>query len=302
MSSQLTARNSLLFNASGEDLDASCVLTTANDIIVNPKSKSIEYKEIGSGQAGNTKSKSITDFTTAEFSVEINAKPSGDKSEPPSYGELFKCCGLSETATDDNVTYAPATLATGHAKAYLDGAMREITGIAGDFTFGGKVGEIAKFTFSLKGFTTLDETAEDNPDVTLGSNTNLTIESIAAITVGGNSVAMEDFEFSLGNEIQETYAIGLKEYYISDFKPTIKVNAVKTKGNSDHWKDLASNTLKEIVVKLGEDEDGQKLEFRASYCNPSDVSESDSSGKIVYSNTWSCENKDGGDNFSIVYS
>lgn len=297
---QLTGKNTLLVSTSGSPVAAD-VITTANNVLVNPKSKSLEYKDMGNGKTGNTKSKTIADYTTADFKVEVNAKPSGTAGVAPAYGELFKLCGLSEVVDAGvSVTYAPATMIAGTAKAYLDGSVRTITGIAGDFTFGGQVGEIAKFDFSLKGFTDLAETVEVNPTVTLDANKNLTIESVTVITVGGSTINMESFEFSLGNETNETYAIGLKEFYIADFKSSIKVSAVKTKGNATHWADLAANTTREIIVVLGTVA-GKTVTFKATYCNPSDVSENDSSGKVIYDNTWNCESSAGGDNFSIVY-
>lgn len=300
MASQIVARNTLLASTAGVPVAAD-VITTINNVFVNPKAKSIETKDVGNGQAGNTKSQTITDWTTAEFNVDVGARTGGELGTPPAYGELFKMCGLTETITETtDVTYTPGTLTPGYAKAYLDGAVRTVTGVAADFTFGGNVGDIAKFTFSLKGFTDLSETVEANPAVALDANEKLIIESVSAITVSGSTVNMKSFEFSLGNEINEIYAIGRKEYYISDFKSSIKISAVKTKGNATHWSDLSANTIKEVKVVLGSIA-GNIITFTAPYCNPNDVSESDSNGMVVYDNVWGCEASAGGDNFSIVY-
>jgi len=302
MSNQLTVRNTLLVSTSGTP-GADNIITTDNSVLINPKAKSVDYKDMGNGKLGNSKTSVNNDYVTADFSVDVNARCSGSAGTAPAYAELFKLSGLEEVVDSDNntVTYKQATsFVQGTALAYLDGSKREVAGIAGTFTFGGAVGEIAKFSFSLKGFTTLEETTEDNPAVTLDANSNLLIKSVTALTVGGGELDMKDFTFDIGNDIQETYAANRKEFYINDLKPTIKVSAIKTKGNQDHWSDLNANTKKEVIVVLG-DVAGNIITLTASYCQPSDVSESDDSGKVVYENNWLCENSAGGDNFTIVY-
>jgi hypothetical protein len=303
MANQLTVKNTLLVSTSGTP-DADNIITTDNSVIVVPKGKAIDYKDLGNGALGNAKTVVSDDYVTAEFSVDINAKCSGSAGTAPKCAEMFKLCGLEEIVDSDNntVTYQPTTtsFAKGTALAYLDGSKREVSGISGSFTFGGAVGEIAKFSFSLKGFTTLEEIAEDNPAVTLDVISNLVIESVTTVTIGGDTIQMKDFTFDVGNDIQETYTVGLKEFYIQDFKPTMKVSAIKIKGNQTHWSDLKANTKKKVIIKLGT-EDGKIIELTAPYCQPSDVSESDDGGKNKFENTWLCENSAGGDNFSIVY-
>ena len=301
MANQITTKNTFLVSTSGTPADTD-VITTNGIVFVNPKAKSITYSDIGNGLLGNEKTIVNNDYVTADFTVDVNAKGSGSAGSAPKYAELFKLCGLDETIdSDTSATYTPASsFVQGTALAYMDGAKREVTGIAGTFTFGGNIGEIPKFSFSLKGFTTLDETAEENPSVTLDSADNLVIKSITAITVGGTEIDLESFTFDMGVDIQEAYALNKKEFYISDYKPTMKVTAIKTKGNSAHWTELNNNTKKAVVVTLG-DTDGNIIELSAPYCSPSDASESDNNGIVKYDRTWACENSAGGDNFSIVF-
>lgn len=301
MANQLTAKNTILVSTTGAPVAAD-VITTSSNVFVTPKTKSITSADVGNGRLGNEKTIINNDYVTAEFSLDVNAKGSGAIGTAPKCAELFKLCGLSETVNAGvSVVYAPnSSFVNGTALAYMDGAKREVTGIAGTFTFGGNVGEIAKFSFSLKGFTTLEEIAEVNPTVTLDVNTNLVIKSVTAITVGGGSINMESFTFDMGGSIQETYATGIKEFYIDDYKPSLKVTAIKIKGNFAHWTELNNNTKKAIVVTLG-DVDGNIIEFTAPYCAPSDANESDGNGKVKYDRTWACENSAGNDNFSITY-
>jgi len=301
MANQLTIKNTLLFKTGGVPADTDNI-TTSSDVLVIPTAKTIEYKNIGNGATGNNKTQTIPELTTTDFTAEVIARTGGALGVAPAYGELLKACGLNEVVTaDTDVTYTPAsTFVQGTAKAYLDGSYRDVTGIVGDITFSGKVGELAKFSFAMKGFTTLGETAGANPSVTLDTNTNLKVENASVITVGGAAIALTDFEFKTGNQINETNAVGQNEFYISDIKPTVNVKAVKTKGNAAHWDDLNANTIKTVVVTLGTDA-GNKITLTAPYCNPTNVSENDGSGKIVYDETFECQSSAGYDNFSLVY-
>ena len=302
MANQLTVKNTLLFSTAGVPADTDNI-TTSSDVLVLPTAKTIEYKNIGNGATGNNKTQTIPELTTTDFTAEVIARTSGSGDAAPHYGELLKACGLDEVidTTNHNVTYTPATsFVQGTAKVYLDGSYRDVTGIVGDITFGGKVGELAKFSFAMKGFTTLGETAGANPTVTVDANENLKVENASIITVGGASIPLTSFEFKTGNEINETNAVGQNEFYVADIKPTINVKAVKTKGVADHWADLNANTIKTVVVTLGTVA-GNKITLTAPYCNPTNVSESDDSGKIVYDETFECQSNAGYDNFSIVY-
>jgi len=302
MANQLTVKNTLLFSTAGTPADTDNI-TTSSDVLVLPTVKTVEYKDIGNGATGNNKTQTIPELTTTDFTAEVVARTSGSGDNPPSYAELLKACGLAEEIDTDNhkVTYTPAqNFVQGTARVYLDGSYRDVTGIVGDITFGGKVGELAKFSFAMKGFTTLGETAGANPAVTVDANKNLIVDSASVITVGGASIALTEFEFKTGNQINETNAVGQNEFYISDIKPTVNVKAVKTKGNAQHWADLNTNSIRTVVVTLGT-EDGNKITLTAQYCNPTNVSESDDGGKIVYDETFECQSSAGYDNFSIVY-
>ncbi len=301
MAKQLVSKNTLLL-AIGAIPTATNVVTTANNVLVNPKVAVIEYKDIGNGQAGNAKSISNDDDTTADFSVDVTMRSSGGLGVAPKYANLLKCCGLEETITAlTDVAYKPMLVEQpATAKAYMDGYVRTITGIVGDFNISGKVGELAQLSFSLKGFTDATPTAEANPAVTLDSNSQVVVKSAVVSIAGGGTIELEEFTFSLNNQVEKIYAIGRKEFYIQDFSPTLKVRAVKTLGNDAHWADLQANTQKSITITLGTVA-GDIIELTAPYCQPKEVSETDSSGAIVYENTWSCQSSAGGDNFTLTF-
>lgn len=299
MSKQLTSKNTFLCAIGA--VTASHIITAAKDVIVNPKVTTKEYKDAGVG-AGSTKSYLNEDLTTAEFSVDVTARAAVDAGEKPAYSSLLRLCGLKETITaDTSVVYTPELIGElGTAKAYLDGEYRSITGIAGSFKLSAKIGELAEFNFSLKGFTTIEPSIEANPEVVLDSNDKLLMQQATAITENGTAIDLQSFELDAGMEIEQYYGAETKEYYIKDFKPTIKIKAIKTKGNNAHWAQLKANTVKEVIVVLGNIA-GKTLEIKASYCNASDVSESDDKGIIVFEKTYICEANVGKDNFSLTY-
>ena len=301
MSKQLISKNTFLFKNGSTPL-AENVITTANDVLVSPKAKMIDYKDCGNGQVANDKTVVNADFVTADFSVDVIARASGAAGTAPKIAELFKACGLKETVVaSSSVAYTPEIQANnGSGIVYLDGEKRTISGAAASFSFSGKIGDFAKFSFGIKGFTTLAPAAEQAPTVTLDTNDKLIVLSATVFTVGGDEIDLEDFEFDLGADIQESYYTNTKDYTITNFKPTLKVSAVKTKGNADYWAELNSNAQKAVVITLGSGS-GKVLEFKANYCQPTEADEKDQNGFVVYSRNWNCENSAGGDNFSLTY-
>lgn len=299
MAKQLTSKN--VFLCAIGAVSAANVITTANDVIVNPKIASDEYKDAGTG-AGSTKSYINTDLTTAEFDVDVTARTSGAAGVVPKYAALLRLCGMEETITaDTDVVYTPTLLGElGTAKAYLDDELREITGMAGSFSLKGEIGKLATFTFNLKGFTSVVPTAEANPIVLLDTNDKYLVQQAIGITDGGATVDLQSFELDSGMEVEQYYGSETKEYTVKDFKPTMKIKAIKTKGNTDHWAQLQSNSIKEVIILLGT-ETGKQLEVKASYCNASDVAENDDKGIMIYEKTYNCESSAGGDNFSLTY-
>ena len=298
---QLVSKNTFLASSSGVPV-ATDVITTDNDVFVNPKADNITYKDKGNGAMGNEKTVVNDDFVKAEFTVDALAKPTGTAGTAPSVAELFKICGLKETVVaGTSVAYTPDSISViGKATAYLDGYKRDITGMVGSFTFNATVGATAKFSFSLKGFTTFEEAEEPNPAVVLDTAKPYIVNTIAAVTLGGATVNLESADFDYGAAIESSSGTEENEYYISDFKPTVKVKAIKVKGNSSHWTQLKTTEIKELIITLGTAA-GSKLTFKASYCAPSDTNESDSGGKVVYERTWACQNSAGNDNFEIKY-
>ena len=301
MGKQITSKVCMLLNAGVGTPTESDVVTTNNKPIVYAKTTSVSYQNAGAGP-GSKRTKNNPDLTTAEWDVNVLARGGSAAGAAPAYGDLFKICGMSEAIeADTSVTYAPVLPGTtGTAKVYVNGEVRTITGITGNFKLKGAIGEFAEFTFSLKGFTDIVPADEDNPTVTLDNSEPYLLLQATAITENGASIDLTSIELDAGMKTQQSYGADSKEYYIEDFEPVLNIEAIKTKGNKEHWIDLQNNSVKEIVVELGTTE-GKRIEVRATYCNPDDVSESDKNGEMHYKKTFVCENSAGGDNFTIKY-
>lgn len=300
MSKQIVSKNTFLLSIAAAAV-ATDVITTASDVIVNPKIDGKEYKDAGTG-SGSTKAYVNEDLTVAEFSVDVTARAASAAGEVPAISKLLKICGMNENITEDtDVVYTPLLNGDlGTAKAYLDGEYRNITGIAGNFKISGTIGELVTFKFDLSGFTDVVPTSEANPTVVLDSNEKFMLQQATAITEDASSIDLQTFELDAGMEVEQYYGAETKEYYIKDFKPTMKIKAIKAKGNVAHWQQLLANSVKEVIVLLVSTS-GKELEIKASYCNASDVAESDDKGIVVYEKTYLCEASAGGDNFSLTY-
>ena len=279
------------------------VVTISEYAALSPKVKTTEVKELGRG-LGSTTNYAIADWTSVEGS--ISALLRGGL--PPKLAEMYKICGLEEEdEKDDNgnitkVHFYPAStpVTAGNLIVYQDDLKRVISGVAGNLKISFNVGELVKATFDIKGFTDAEPQSEANPDVTLDDNQIFIVESISAVTIGGDSFEIEAIDFDMGVEIKEIYAIGAKEYQITDYKPTLSIKNYSDKSNQTHWADIKNGNVKAIEIILTNGA-GNKFTFTANACKLTDVTESDNSGNIEESRTYLCEKDSSGKNFEIVY-
>lgn len=304
MSDQLTLKNVVLAK-SGALPTAAEVLTTNGLVFCNPKVKSGDYKDIGNGAMGATKTFIDSNWVSSEFEIPMQIKKASALGIAPKLADLLKICGLSETITaSTKVDYKPGNsdlAGTGQIKVYTDGYVRTLTGVAGNMKISGKVGEPLSAAFSIKGFlASATPTAEANPVVTLDTGSAPLVSKVTVFTVGGSSLQADSFDFDLGNSIQEVYAIGLAKYYMQDFDPTLTVTAVKIKGTDDvTWTDFATGTVKAILIQVGVA--GSMIEINIPFAMLKDVSEADSNGMVKLSRTFRAQASVGNDNFTITY-
>lgn len=299
---QLTLKNVVLAKSGGAPTAAE-VITTNGLVFVNPKIKSGDYKDMGNGMMGATKTFVDPNWVSAEFDIPVQMKKTSALGTAPSIDELFKIAGLAETITAaTKVEYKPGgTAGTGQIKVYTDGYVRSLTGVAGNLKISGKVGEPLGAVFSVKGFMASPEAiAEANPTVSLDTNMAPLVTKVSVLTVGGTTLNADSFDLDIGNQINELYAINLSEYYLQDFDPTITVTAVKVKGTDEAaWVDFAAGTVRAIIIQVGAA--GSMVEISIPYAKLKDVSESDDAGNVKISRTFRAEASVGNDNYTITY-
>lgn len=301
MALQLTHKQTLLAKFGGVPV-ATDVITLSEAAFVKVTVKTGTTNCVGTGTFGNEKGYSVPDMTTAEITANATLTPTADAVTPPSLSALFRACGLVETIGASSVKYTPFSgmVDTATLINYLDGEKRTITGAVGNMTMNFAVGELAKVSFSMKGFTDAEPVIEVNPTVTLDcGNGKFIVDSVQAVTLGGAVINLESADFDLGNKIDPVYAIDKREEYISDFVPTIKIKDVKQKSVTDHWTDIKNGTLKAFLITLTSGT--RTLTLSTPYCNYTDVSEGDENGKVSIDRSFRCEASAGGDNFEITY-
>ncbi|MDP3267390.1 MAG: hypothetical protein Q8M39_11245 [Sulfuricurvum sp.] len=299
---QLTLKNTVLAKNGGAPV-AGDVITTNGLVFVNPKIKSGDYKDMGNGMMGATKTFIDPNWVNAEFDIPVQMKKSSALGTAPSIDEMFKMCGLDETiVAATSVAYAPGgTAGTGQIKVYTDGYVRALSGVAGSFKISGKVGEPLSATFSVKGFlASAEATAEANPTVTLDTNTAPVVTKVTVLTVGGTELNADSFDLDSGIQIKELYAMNIAEYYVDDFDPSITVSAVKIKGTDEAaWADFTAGTIRAIIVQVGVA--GAMIELSIPYAMLKDVSEADDNGNVKITRTFRAQASAGNDNYTITY-
>ncbi len=307
MARQITDKSAVLFKYNGTATSANAVTVTETPFL-SPDVKSQEYKEIGSGKLGQTKNYVDANNTTVQFDLVAmlrgNDKTGVAPETPPAIADLLKACGLTETIGADNVTYTPNhnDVSSSQAVVYIDDYKRVIDGAIATLKISGTVGECAKATFSVSGYTTPAATSEVNPTVTLDTESLMIVSRVSAITVDGSTINAESFDFDIGNDIKSIYAISVGEFIRTDFKPTIALSGIKTKGDESGWSDLIAEDVREIIIVLGSGA-GKTVTITASQAKTSEMSESDNDGMVNFSRTFRCQGDANGDNhYSIKWS
>jgi uncharacterized membrane protein len=302
MANQKTLKNVVLAKSSGVP-SAAEVITTNGLVFVNPKIKSGDYKDMGNGMMGATKTYIDPNWVTAEFDIPVQMKKASALGTAPSIDELLKIVGLAETITAaTKVEYKPGeAVGTGQVKVYTDGYVRALIGVTGNLKISGKVGEPLGAVFSVKGFMESPEaTAEANPTVTLDTSMAPIVSKVTVLTVGGSQLNADSFDLDIGNKINEQYAMYISEYYMEDFDPTITVTAVKIKGADEQtWADFAAGTVRAIIIQVGAA--GSMVEISVPYAMLKEVSESDDAGNVKISRTFRAQASVGNDNYTITY-
>lgn len=307
MAKSLTDKTVVLFKYNATPTNGNAV-TTSNVPFVKPSIKSKTYKDVGTGKLGNQKTYIDEHQTDTSFDLEIllrgNDKTGVAPITAPKIAELLKASGLIETLGADNISYKPNHnyVEPSTCCVFQDDTKRIITGVMCDMKISGTVGEAAKATFTVQGFTVPAPIIEVNPTVTLDDNSLMIVSKVTAITLDGDILNITSFELSLNNEIKLDYATNMGEFVRKDFAPKMKLTGVKIKGDETAWSDLTSDEIREIEIVLGSGI-GKTLTIVASQAKTSDMEENDDDGTVAFTRTFDLQGDSTGQNqFEIIWS
>lgn len=306
MAKQNSKKSVVLFNYNDTPTSSNAITLTTTPFL-SPDVKSQDYEETGSGKLGQMKSYVDENNTTVSFDLEVllkgNNKAGDALDTPPAISNLLKACGLTEVIGTNDVVYSPNHdyVEPSEAEVYIDDFKRIITGAIATVKISGTVGEAAKATFSVSGFTTPQALSATNPTVTLDTESLLIVSKVSAITLAGTELNIENFEFDLGNVINQNYVTGLAEFVRSDFDPVVSLSGIKTKGDESGWTELVAESVKEVKIVLGTGA-GKQFTLIVPQAKTKEMGESDNDGIVNYTRTFRCQADASGDNhFSIKY-
>lgn len=292
----------------GGSATSSDTVTISNeDVRLAPEVATGSFKCMG-GKIGNETTWRNTDDTTVNGAVIecylIGNDATGSALDtPPSWSNLYKICGLTETVGLDTVTYTPSQSQPSDSSTvaiWRDGYKRVATGVVGTLTISGNIGEPILQQAAISGFTTITSTTESNPSaVCIDESLLIVLKSIDTLTVAGTSYKAQSFTLTQGNEIQKLYAIGTKDFDRTDFKSTLQVTYLKE--NETIYTTFSNGTEVEVVILAGS-VDGKAVKITASQAVVETIAESSVNNKEAVTVTFNLKGDGTGVNqWSMVY-
>lgn len=299
-----TKRSALFFKSGGAlPVPPANFFEVSEEFVINPSPTIEEFNRV-SGKLGTTDSFADSCHTVFNQSISHKMRSSNVAADamdtPPEYGEMLKLCGFDETIVTtlgaESVTYTNSQAPTpGSGIAYVDGKKFTMTGgVVGDATFTFEIGKVGVLDVALSGFLDNGGVPVDqaNPSVTLNDEPTLIVSCADIITAGGTSISADKITISMGATIEEYYALGLKEYDISDY--VIKLTAdfyVDGTNYADAITKLNAETAEAIVIKLGTNQtgaliNGKSIEIKADVAKANAFTDSTDKSRVKRSMTW----------------
>jgi len=293
-------KKNVLFLAAGGTLPTppTGFIETTEKLLITPVIKSERYKR-NNGQVGSNDAWADTEDATAEVSfthMMRSQNKAGDALDTiPPFDPLLLIGGFEKavnttTPGEETVTYTSSqTLQKGSAVYYLDGkktTMTDSISAALDFDFTANNPAMINATMSTfldnKGLTT----NEANPLPPLLNEETLMVSAIDVTTVGGTVVNPKSVKIDFGAEIAKRYGMGIKQYDMTDYAPTITIEAYQElDNNNDAINALVNQDLQDIVIKLntvgGVLTSGKSLEVRITNCKQENFTDADDEDALV---------------------
>lgn len=138
-----------------------------------------------------------------QVTFDVIFKGSGAAGTAPDVGQLLRACALGETiVASTSVTYQPVSTGFESVTMYLyeDGKRYVLTGVRGNMSFSGTVGEPGKMSFTMTGHWS------EPTDVTLPTPTlDATLAPVllsAGFSINSYSAVISTLSFDLGNQVE----------------------------------------------------------------------------------------------------
>ena len=269
------------------------------EFTVNPKPTVEEFKRI-STLLGGTDSYSDVCHTILDQDIETvmrtNDKGGLALSTAPECSNLFSICGLDETAGVDTVSYQNSQApAIGSAILNIDGKQFSATkSIIGDATWEFEIGKPSLFKAKLNAFLDNYGVPEDVAitPAELSDENILMMACSDILLADGEQLQADKITIAMGVEVGKKYALGVKEYSISDY--VIKITAsffVDSINYKDAIEKLGSQDVEAISISLNTDkngilQDGQSLKITAGSAKYSDFEDSTEESVVKRDVTW----------------
>jgi len=158
-----------------------------------------------------------------KLAFRVEAKASGTKGTPPSFGPLLRACGMAEViVATTSVTYSP--ISSGHEAGtfylWIGGTLYKMKGARGSAKLRIDKQDIPYFEFEFTGlFAVATETAPATPDLAaqLANKPKVaTSATTPTFTINAVSLVLRSFTWDFANAVETRFLIGSESVLITD--------------------------------------------------------------------------------------
>jgi len=287
-------------------------IPVTNVIDINPEAVGEDINLITS-KMGSKRNYNDKCHTTVNFNIEtyltsklITYDNGGTDEYYSILDTLLKQSGMksAQLGIGIGVEYTPDSNANDNSimNFYKEDVKRTITGAKNSLTISGEVGKPLAITFNNSAYTDLVPTisAPTEPDAVLDSGELFILCKIQGYTEAGNIVNLQSFTLNQNTELQDTYAIGLGQFDMTDYDYQLEVTALKLKNDISNWQDFEAGTLKEIVIGATNSDETHEITIVISQAKLLTNTDGDDAGRQTVVRNFRCQNDLGDDNIKII--
>ncbi|WP_157669906.1 phage tail tube protein [Chitinibacter sp. GC72] len=253
---------------------------------LNPLEQEMESMDYLRPYFGNGEEISVAESCSAE--IEVALAGSGAAGTAPAWGALVRACGISESITPGSkVEYRPITnfMESLTLYAYLDGHVHKIVGSRSDLQLSFTAKKVPVMKFKLMGlFAPVIDLA--TPAGAVFTSWKKPVPFSTAFTpdislFGVSDLAVESFEFNLGNDLQHRVLVGADGVEIADRKPSGSSAFRMPPIAAKNWFDVARNSDTGAVRIIHGTVPGNIIQFDAPAAQIKNPSYKNSEGDLM---------------------